>query len=376
MGTTRVRQRSRWGCKNCKLRRVKCDEIKPMCRQCQAYGVSCSFTCTQTKMQPLQPVIEHVFAPPRPSAGLPCWVCPTDRLIAQFQLLIAPTMSYGNRLDVYQNQVVELAHTTPFLKHAITTVALTYQRHTTIPIRSTPDLVESYHWDRALVGFNRKLSQNPQSDDKAALLSTSMLLWLLVFCHVDASTPEEAWPLSPNVISGPTWLRIARGKDEVWRQMPSPPRDCISAALAPVENNPIINRPAEPLAPLQGVPDPYMRLFDLGTGKQSLEYESMYHSVAVDVAQALFADRPLLPTILSFVTFLSTMSSNFKSLLLAKDPRALLLLACWYGRIRRLGVWWMTPRTVLEGESICRYLERGYPDNQDLQEMIVFLRAL
>ncbi|PYH81228.1 hypothetical protein BO82DRAFT_432599 [Aspergillus uvarum CBS 121591] len=376
MGTIRVRQRSRWGCKNCKLRRVKCDEIKPMCRQCQAYGVSCSFTCTQIKTQALQPVIEHVFAPPRPPAGLACWVCPTDRLIAQFQLRIAPTMSYGKRLDVYQNQVVELAHTTPFLKHAITTVALTYQRHTTTPIRLTPDLVESYHWDRALVGFNRKLSQNPQSNDKAALLSTSMLLWLLVFCHVDALTPEEAWPLSPDVTSGPTWLRIARGKDEVWRQMPSLPRDCISAALAPVENNPIMNRPAPPQATLQGVPASFLRLFGLSTVKESLVFEPVYHRIALDVAWALFADRPLLTTVLSFVTFLSTMSPNFKSLLLAKDARALLLLACWYGKIRGLGVWWMTPRTVLEGESICRHLERGYPDNRDLQEMIVFLRAL
>ncbi|OJJ99039.1 hypothetical protein ASPACDRAFT_121829 [Aspergillus aculeatus ATCC 16872] len=347
-----------------------------MCRQCQAYGVCCSFSFTQSKTQPLQPVIEHVLAPPRPSAGLPYWVRPTDRLITRFQLQIAATMSYGKRLDVYRTQVVELAQTTPFLEHAITTVALMYQRHTTTPFRLTPDWAESYHWDRALVGFNRKLASNPQSDDKAALLSTSMLLWLLVFCHVDASSPEEAWPLYPNLVSGPTWLRIARGKDEVWRQMPSPPQDRISAALAPVENNPIMNRPAPSPAPLQGVPASFLRLFDLDSGKQSLDSGRVYHSIAVDVAWALFGDRPLLPTVLSFVTFLSTMSPNFKSLLLARDPRALLLLACWYGKIRGLGVWWMTPRTVLEGESICRYLERGYPDNLDLQKMLVLLRAL
>ncbi|RAH64739.1 Zn(II)2Cys6 transcription factor domain-containing protein [Aspergillus aculeatinus CBS 121060] len=376
MGPARARQRSRWGCKNCKLRRVKCDEIKPMCRQCQAYGVSCSFSFTQTKTQPLQPVIEHVFAPPSPSIGLSSWLCPTDRLMNQFQLQIAPTMSYGKRLDVYQTQVVELAQMTPFLKHAITTVAYMYQRHTTTPFRLTPDWAEFYHWDRALFGFNRKLSQSPQPGDKAALLSTSMLLWLLVFCHVDASSPEEAWPLSPNLVSGPTWLRIARGKDEVWRQMPSAPRDSISAALAPVENNPIMNRPAPPPAPLQGVPASFLRLFDLGTGKQSSDSEAVYRSVAVNVAWALFGDRPPLLTILSFVTFLSTMSSNFKLLLLAKDPRALLLLACWYAKIRGLGVWWMTPRTVLEGESICRYLEQGYPEDPDLQKMIVFLWAL
>ncbi|PYH40727.1 uncharacterized protein BP01DRAFT_387119 [Aspergillus saccharolyticus JOP 1030-1] len=284
-------------------------------------------------------------------------------------------MSYGNRLDVYQDEVVQLARSSPFLRHAITTVALMYQRLTTIPIKSAVTGTEAYHWDRALVGFNRTLSQDPRPDDKAALLSTSMLLWLLVFCHLDASIPEESWPLSPGMDSGPIWLKISRGKDEVWRQMPSPPGDRISAALTPVDhNNPLMMPSAQPL-PIHHVPTAFLRLFDLDTERCLSGAQSRYCSVAVDVAWALFNDQPVLPTVLRFVTFLSTMSAEFKSLLIVKDPRALLLLASWFAKIRRLGVWWMTPRTALEGEAICRYLERGYGDNPDMQEMIDFLRA-
>lgn len=248
-----------------------------------------------------------------------------------------------------------------------------YQRHTNTTIRPNPTVVELYHWDQALGGFNRKLSQNPQVDDKAALLSASMLLWLLEFCHIDALTPEESWPISPCLGSGPTWLKIARGKEEVWRQMPSPPEDCISAALAPVEQNPILMQRTERL-PAQGVPIAFLRLFLLYRRKKSWESTPVYNNVAVDVAWALFTNQVPLTTILSFVTFLSGMSPVFRTRLMAKDPRALLLLACWYGAVHGLGVWWMTPRAKLEGRAICRYLERKYPDNPDLLEMVVFIR--
>ncbi|KAF2687672.1 hypothetical protein K458DRAFT_428515 [Lentithecium fluviatile CBS 122367] len=39
----RVHGKSRKGCGNCKLRRVKCDETRPRCSKCLAYGVSCSY---------------------------------------------------------------------------------------------------------------------------------------------------------------------------------------------------------------------------------------------------------------------------------------------------------------------------------------------
>lgn len=35
------RKRTRTGCQRCRVRRIKCDESKPVCRQCQAKGFSC-----------------------------------------------------------------------------------------------------------------------------------------------------------------------------------------------------------------------------------------------------------------------------------------------------------------------------------------------
>jgi hypothetical protein len=38
-----IHKKSRRGCRNCKLRRVKCDEIKPHCKNCRNYGFHCNF---------------------------------------------------------------------------------------------------------------------------------------------------------------------------------------------------------------------------------------------------------------------------------------------------------------------------------------------
>lgn len=39
----RKHTKSRRACANCRLRRVKCDEVKPGCQKCKSFGVLCSY---------------------------------------------------------------------------------------------------------------------------------------------------------------------------------------------------------------------------------------------------------------------------------------------------------------------------------------------
>lgn len=39
----KAHKKSRKGCGNCKLRRVKCDETRPRCLKCENYGVQCNY---------------------------------------------------------------------------------------------------------------------------------------------------------------------------------------------------------------------------------------------------------------------------------------------------------------------------------------------
>lgn len=55
--------------------------------------------------------------------------------------------------------------------------------------------------------------------------------------------------------------------------------------------------------------------------------------------------------------FMNQIQGAFRALLVAREPRALLLLYLWY---RRAGpcVWWVSLRARVEGPAICEYLAR------------------
>lgn len=55
--------------------------------------------------------------------------------------------------------------------------------------------------------------------------------------------------------------------------------------------------------------------------------------------------------------FMNHVQGAFRALLVARDPRALLLLYLWYRRAGP-GVWWVSLRARVEGPAICEYLER------------------
>ena len=68
----RVHQKSRRGCGNCKLRRIKCDEQQPRCKKCDSYGVSCNYD-SKSDSEDLQSAMNGAFvieAPQRSPVSL------------------------------------------------------------------------------------------------------------------------------------------------------------------------------------------------------------------------------------------------------------------------------------------------------------------
>lgn len=58
--------KSRLGCKPCKLRRIKCDEEHPSCRKCRHAGLECSFQASAPSMP--RPPVTLAAAAPSPAA--------------------------------------------------------------------------------------------------------------------------------------------------------------------------------------------------------------------------------------------------------------------------------------------------------------------
>jgi len=83
-------------------------------------------------------------------------------------------------------------------------------------------------------------------------------------------------------------------------------------------------------------------------------------------------------TILTFYVFTQTMTPECIQLLEGRDPRALLLLAYWFGMVCEWK-WWLAQRARVEGRAICLWLERRLDDGgveraerEQWEELLVF----
>lgn len=342
--------------------------------------------------------------PPEPSY----WLHPSDQILAKFQVRTAPTVSIGKRLAVYQNEVTILAPSVslhpcgsrvepllkyicyqhPFLMHAITTLTLMHDRHLSMTdsLYYCPRLVvaEYFHWYRAVLLFNDRLSalrhfhgEEDIAASRVALLSTAAILWTISFSHIEARTSQEAWPLKSTSSSDLNWLRMNNGKEEIWKVTQSYRPDTVSMTLASMRTHemlPIPHKNDNTL--LNNLPPAFIRLFNLAN-HDSLQDDSIdpHYTIGVQVAEVVFVDCPIYVTILSFVSFVSGISSEVRGLLEAKDPRMLLALALWYAKLYQVGIWWMSRRLLLEGQAICIYLKRFLSHDADIQAVLEILQT-
>ena len=148
-------RKSRRGCGNCKLRRVKvgrpprfstlqetstkrrlqCDESKPTCKRCTAFGVFCNYNCKYSDLQlsvdgafnvkilqrfpsPLDQTIPSVIAPslrPQSTGSLGSnasyQLGEQDlELLSKFQARTVFTISTLKSLRVYQSEIIKLTY--------------------------------------------------------------------------------------------------------------------------------------------------------------------------------------------------------------------------------------------------------------------------
>lgn len=165
---------------------------------------------------------------------------------------------------------------------------------------------------------------------------------------------------------------MSDGKKEVWKLTQPLKADPVFHALVAVQTNNLLPTPST-RPELKALPLEFISLY--GLDATSTSDNDPCHAAATDLTQISDIDRPI-TTILSFLTFISTMHPDFKRLLERKDPRAPLLLACWYAKVCQLQVWWLRRRAVLEGQAICIYLERHYQHEINVQTLLQFPRTV
>ncbi|OAQ96931.1 hypothetical protein LLEC1_04238 [Akanthomyces lecanii] len=292
-------RRSRYGCRNCKIRKLKCDETKPHCKKCSAYGVRCNF---EHNVQDLQSITEKKSenAPAgkrlmrlRPVISEAIWSSngSTSFLLdAQDQALFKRyrdrtifTIGGLPMVDTWGNQTLQAAFEHPCLMHGLLAVAAVHDRHLGLVPCSRRTLRELHHWSRCTILFAEMLSCTIKEEFKDPCWATAATLGILTFAStdVDAAGKKQPWPLGAADSSDLEWLRLGAGKMRLWQLL-------------------------NPLRP------------------QS--------------------------------------AGAFEALLRDKDPVALILLCMWYDSARR-AKWWIEMRAKYEYAAIRSYLQLHYGEH-------------
>ncbi|KAB8222412.1 hypothetical protein BDV33DRAFT_189620 [Aspergillus novoparasiticus] len=208
----KAHRKSRNGCRNCKLRRVKCDEVQPSCQRCAAYGVLCNYGSDAPDLQMAREMEDSVLISANTTTTLELTGECRDHLISFEKSGTLVTIA-----TVHHKEVLQLACLNPYLMHIVLAIAAMHTRHRDSSTPRGPGSFESYHVSQCAALLSRKLSQPLRAEDRDPLWMTSTLLGIISTSSIPCLTPEEAWPLKSSDTSDLEWLRMAEGKMAVWR---------------------------------------------------------------------------------------------------------------------------------------------------------------
>jgi hypothetical protein len=252
--------------------------------------------------------------------------------------------------------------------HVIQTITAIHDRYITGPAASHSTLEEVFHLSQAAALFNQKLSGIIHPHDRDALWATAGLLSQIAFAFVDASTPEEAWPLRGG--EDPTdleWIAMSENKMAIWEiASPMRPESIFHGLAMDLVRLDRLCGISEPN--IANLPRLFAKVFDLEN--DSIAETCPYRS-SVLLLSSLMPLECNRDTLVKFLGFASHMNPKYKLLLTRKDSKALLILAYWYAKVLN-SVWWLDRRATMECQAIILYLERYYPNEEDILELLKF----
>ncbi|KAF5720916.1 putative C6 finger domain-containing protein [Fusarium globosum] len=366
MNPKKPARRSRYGCRNCKLRKLKCDESKPRCKKCSSFGVLCNFGLNIPDLHPITPeavraVVRCKPSPQRPVASA-VWTsdeytiyqlnAKCQDFVTRYYARSLLTPDDGNMIDV-NRRLFKLAFTNPCLMHASLAVALTYDRYLNTSLSSPRSLEECYHWSQSTALFNKKLRQPVKTQDKDPIWGTAAALAVLTFSSPDAYRTEDSWPLKTGD-DDLDWVSMISGKMSLWNMVDPLRNDSLFRVMAVT-----IAQMQAPLPEIgiRGIPEQLVSVCRLN---ETSTPENPYFYAAHAVSRILYLPDSQVTTGQTQL-FTHRIDGAFKELLLARDPVALLLLYIWYRKAGR-SIWWVELRARVECPAICLYLQRYHAD--------------
>ncbi|RCI07833.1 hypothetical protein L249_5808 [Ophiocordyceps polyrhachis-furcata BCC 54312] len=353
MPPRRSHRKSRAGCRRCKTRKIKCDEVHPRCGNCVKHGVLCDFE--HAPIPPRKPVVAGpspipAGPSPVPSPGLSPDPLPvtTDRFM-ELRLLHHFTISTAKTLiirhspagDVWLRAVPLVAFQSgPYLMDAILSVAALHLR-TLCPDDNAVARASHVYSDSSLTEYCAAVERGITDANAEALFLTATLIAFRssasrLFLRDDSD--PDATPNTRYVLPM-AWFHAFQSVKSIistsWQWIQN--SDVVKTVI---DSQPTFQPDLEPLRPDSF----FAHLLDeleeelAEEPLQQVSATSQGYSHAVSVLDWAHKNA-YAPAALAFP---ATVSGRFVELIEEKRPRALVILTCFYALLRRVeGVWWL-----------------------------------
>ncbi|KIW11072.1 hypothetical protein PV08_10371 [Exophiala spinifera] len=396
-------RKSRKGCRNCKIRKVKCDETRPRCDKCDKYGILCNYDLSNADLQlsksgasaiditvldfsrastssietHLTNGEERNTSPQSLKSEAECYHPTVDDLetLGRFFSRTIRTLGAHKYATLYHDVYTRLTESNRFLFHIV--LALTLVHDSVLEQSSSPSGFQAIaqHWSLGASLLNQAISlpsSQLTSSTRDAMWACAGLLGCLAFSVVDSESVEESWPLKPPDPSDLGWLGFCEGKTAIFK-VSDPLRE--DSLFAPMREEMALFMSLTPdlsLPELQeALPTELIDLCGLDVDGDSVPRASSNPCLApASVMAQLTRYECTQENYVLFLAFFRTMKGDFKQLLIERHPAALALLLIWYTKVLPFGAWWLRKRTRLECGAICAYLTRVHRDDERVMKLV------
>lgn len=211
----------------------------------------------------------------------------------------------------------------------------------------------AFHWGRAINLYQKEISKPIGPHNMDALMSTCMLMTVLSF-STGKYRPADSWVFStdPTALN---WLLVQCGLrlllTRVGKYLPQSIWFDVFMESDDEHRTFDDHRPGK-----EGLHPGLAELCDIDD--TTTEDDNPYH-------WPLRMLSPMLPitvdkyTALKITPFMGRLLPDYTTLLIKKDPRAMLILSYWLGKMCEMEGWWGFFRVHAECVAICMYLENS-----------------
>ncbi|CAI4216709.1 unnamed protein product [Parascedosporium putredinis] len=335
---------SRAGCKRCKVRKIKCDEVHPKCGNCVKHGVPCDFE---------NPTVVHELVTAAPTAATPSSATfdPVSPAPSNFTSVPPLPVPAATGVPSGTSRYLELKLMHHYTTHTCKTLATSVNISDDVWMNAVPRLAfegAPYLADAMLaVAALHLRSRNPDDQDIVQASHAYMASSLAAYCDtlkagINESNAESLFLTASLIAYQSTATRLFVRDD---------PNSTTSSNTRSGYNLPLSWFHA-----FQGV-KAVVDEVDIEDEKDPQSTQDAYlHAISV----LNWAHRS--PHTAACLAFPATVARRFVELIELKRPRALVILACFFALLKRAQhLWWIdgVPRREIMG--VVSLFESGSP---------------